>query len=161
MNTAIEIVGIFSALSLLMTYILMSHRLMRKPLAFIVIGFSLCIFSAFTLSIFDHLATLFQNEGNKSMFDIARNTFMLSITSLGGGLICAGITNKAATEHDKQVLFYKEKLRDIDDKLEEFNILRDKCDRSEGEIEFYNLMIAKKEFRRDEILSKIRNVETL
>lgn len=161
MNTTIVITGIFSALALLMTYIFMSHRLMRKPLAFIVIGFFLCIFSAFTLSIFDHLATFFKNEGNKSMFDIARNTFMLSITSLGGGLICAGITNKAASEHDKQVLFYKEKLRDIDDKLEELYILRDKDDRSEGEIEFYNRMIAKKEFRRDDILSKMRSIETL
>lgn len=86
---------------------------------------------------------------------------MLSITSLGGGLICAGITNKAAAEHDKQVLYYKEKLRDIDDKLEELHILRDKDGRSEGEIEFYNRMIAKKEFKRDEILSKIRTIETL
>ncbi|MGL6539521.1 hypothetical protein [Aeromonas hydrophila] len=161
MDTTLTNAAIFIILILLTIYSSMNIRLMRKPLTLIIIGIIVCVLSALMQFIFDSMTKHFKTEIDKSTLDITKNIFMMSIASLGGGLISAGITNKATVEHNKQVLLYKEMLESLEDELSELYISRDKVDQSEEQKEFYNRMIAKKEFRRNEILSKMRNVETL
>ncbi|ELI6420928.1 hypothetical protein RRM51_000287 [Aeromonas veronii] len=159
MNQQIENVVILSALILLVIYISMSHRFMRKPVVFIIIGFLLCIVSAYMLSTFDVIETKLKTENNNTSFDIIKNIIMLSIAALGGGLISAGMSNKATIEHNKELNSYKERLRCIEDDIESLRTLLNADHVNDGEKEIHIRMISIKEFKKDELISKIKELE--
>ena len=154
--------GVFYlAVIIISLYACITHKFMRRPFAFVVIGFILCIFSAFTMFIFDNITSHIQSNGNKAIIDIIKNTFMLSIASLGGGLISYGIINKAQIAHERHLKSKKYRLSETEDRLQRiYKLIEEKKEVwSQEELDYFKKSAMNNELRKIMITSEIEEDE--
>jgi hypothetical protein len=161
MYEAIGVSVLYLAVIITSLYLCITHKFMRRPFIFIVIGFILCVFSAFTIFIFDNITSHFQSNGNKSMFDIIKNAFMFSIVSLGGGLISSGLINKAQIAHERHIKSKKNRLIETEDRLQEIYKLIEENKEvwSQEEIDYFKKSAIRNELRKIMITSEIEENE--
>ncbi|MFM5696314.1 hypothetical protein ACET6X_01065 [Aeromonas veronii] len=161
MNIEIGMGCLFVAFIILYVYSSISYKVMRKPLVFVATGFILCIFSAFTISIYDSITPHVQTEDNKAIIDIIKNTFMLSIASLGGGLISSGLVNKAQIAHERHIKSQRERLGDIDARIQKiYNLIQENKDVwSQEEIDYHRQSAIRQELKKIMLSSKIEEDE--
>lgn len=105
-------------------YSIVNHKFMSRPTFLVAVGFSLCLLSAFVISIADALSPLIRSKENITAFSILKNMFSLSIASLGGGLISSGLILKAQIEHNRKIYNLNKQLSSISTKLNAINAVK-------------------------------------
>lgn len=115
-------------------YSIVNHKFMSRPTFLVAVGFSLCLLSAFVISIADALSPLIRSKENITAFSILKNMFSLSIASLGGGLISSGLILKAQIEHNRKIYNLNKQLSSISTKLNAINAVKAESE-SESESE--------------------------
>ncbi|MGL4844118.1 MAG: hypothetical protein ACRC2Y_05785 [Aeromonas veronii] len=111
-------------------YSIVNHKFMSRPTFLVALGFSLCLSSAFTITIADSLSPLIRSKENITAFGILKNMFALSIASLGGGLISSGLILKAQIEHNRKIFNLKKQLSSISIRLSDLNAAKAKNENS-------------------------------
>ncbi len=111
-------------------YSIVNYKFMSRPTFLVALGFSLCLSSAFTITIADSLSPLIRSKENITAFGILKNMFALSIASLGGGLISSGLILKAQIEHNRKIFNLKKQLSSISIRLSDLNAAKAKNENS-------------------------------
>lgn len=153
MTNMVIIIGVVILIVLTATlYLIVSHKFMSRPIWFIIVGFTLCLFSAVIISITETLNPLIQATGLSPAFSILKNTFSLTIASLGGALISSGIVTKAQIDHNRRKYILNNRLRITSKTLDAINSAKNKAGDTWGDKEHTNYISSLLKYTQEKMI---------